>query len=166
MDDKTVIDWNKIYEETSIFLNSYKLTKEDYLDIMNSILIRTKAIIDKIIKLTNLFDKMIELTPEIALDQKQLIEDKRLAKISPLEPEMTQLYSQATNIGLAPTECGDLSQQFQRTMAMAHNIVWPFSEKGLETWEGSNRNYSVNQAIKNYKRDLQRLEFEIEKIYS
>jgi hypothetical protein len=90
----------------------------------------------------------------------------RLAKISPLEPEMTELYSQATELGLAPTECSDLSQQFQRTMAMAHNIVLPFSKRGLETWEEKSRNYLLKQAIKDYMKDLQRLEFEIEKVYS
>jgi hypothetical protein len=41
----------------------------------------------------------------------------------------------------------------------------PFSQKGLETWERSNRNYLVDQAIKNYQKELLRLEFELEKIH-
>jgi hypothetical protein len=166
IDNEIIIDWNKDYEKDSTFFDFYKLTKEDYLDKMHSILNKTKIVIDKIIKFTNIFDETIQLTHGLALEQKQQIEDMRLAKISPLEPEMTELYSQATELGLAPTECSDLSQQFQRTMAMAHNIVLPFSKRGLETWEEKSRNYLVKQAIKDYMKDLQRLEFEIEKVYS
>jgi hypothetical protein len=85
--------------------------------------------------------------------------------MSQLEPEIKKLYFQATRIGSAPTECSDLSQRFQCVMAMTHNIVLPFSAKGLEIWERSNRNYLVNQAIQDYQKDLLRLEFELEKIY-
>ena len=85
--------------------------------------------------------------------------------MSKLEPQIKDLYFQSTSIGSAPTECSDLSQRFQCVMAVAHNIVLPFSEKGLKTWEGSNRNYLVDQAIKDYQKDLLRLEFELEKVH-
>ncbi|MEG4505722.1 hypothetical protein QUA81_17870 [Microcoleus sp. F6_B4] len=98
-------------------------------------------------------------------NRKQLIEANYLARMSQLYPEIEKLYFQVDRIGSAPTECSDLSQRFQGVMAFAHNIVLPFSEKGLETWERSNRNYLVDQAIKNYQKELLRLEFELEKIH-
>ena len=153
IDDETVIDWNKSYRELANILDSYKLTKEAYLDAMNCILNIVKPIIEKAIQFTELFSK------------EQLIEADYLDCMSQLEPEVERLYFQSTHIGSAPTECSDLSQRFQCVMTMAHNIVLPFSEKGLETWEGSNRNYLVAQAIKGYQKDLLRLEFELEKIH-
>jgi hypothetical protein len=42
---------------------------------MHSILNKTKIVIDKIIKSTTLFDETIQLTPGLALDQKQQIEE-------------------------------------------------------------------------------------------
>jgi len=153
IDNETVIDWNKNYREMANILDSYKLTKEAYLDAIDYILNTTKPMLEKAIEFTDLFSK------------KQLIETNYLDCMSQLEPEIKKLYFQATRIGSAPTECSDLSQRFQCVMAMAHNIVLPFSAKGLEIWERSNRNYLVNQAIQDYQKDLLRLEFELEKIY-
>jgi hypothetical protein len=82
-----------------------------------------------------------------------------------LELEIVKLYRQATSIGLAPIECSDLSKRFQGVMAFAHNIVLPFSTKGLEIWKKTNRNYLVDQAINDYQKELLRLEFELEKIH-
>jgi hypothetical protein len=153
IDDETVIDWNENYRETANFLGSCKLTKEAYLDGMNRILSVVEPIIDKVIQCTELFNK------------EQLTEADYLVRMSQMESEIDKLYSQSIYIGSAPTECSDLSQRFQCVMAMAHNIVLPFSEKGLKTWEGSKRSYLVAQAIKGYQKDLMRLEFELEKVH-
>ena len=153
IDNETIIDWNKNYREMANILDSYKLTKEAYLDAIDCILNATKSMLEQAIQFTDLFSK------------KQLVETNYLDCMSQLEPEIEKLYFQATRIGSAPTECSDLSQRFRCVMTMAHNIVLPFSEKGLEIWEKSNRNYMVNQAIKDYQKDLLRLEFELEKIH-
>ncbi|MBG1266722.1 hypothetical protein [Nostoc sp. WHI] len=84
------------------------------------------------------------------------------------EPELTKLYFKATDVGTPPTECKDLGQQFQSLISIAHNIahniVLPYSERGLKTWEKDNREYLVRQAIKDYHRVLLKLEFELEKV--
>ena len=49
-------------------------------------------------------------------------------------------------------------------MSDAHNIVLPFSERGLEIWEESNRDFLMRQAMQKYEHDLVRLEYELEKI--
>lgn len=153
IDDETVIDWNKSYREMVNALASYKLTKEAYLDSMECTLNAAKPIVEQAIQFTDLFVK------------EELIEANYLGFMSEIEPKIERLYLQSTRIGSAPTECSDLSQRFRCVMTMAHNIVLPFSEKGLETWERSNRNYLVAQAIKDYQKDLLRLEFELEKIH-
>jgi len=151
--DEIFIDWNKSYRESATILDSHKLMEEAYLDVMNCVLNSTKLIIEQTIELATLFS------------QKQLGEVDYLDCMSEIEPEIEKLYLQATHIGSAPTEYSDLNQRFKGVMAFAHNIVLPFSEKGLKIWERSNRNYLVGQAIKDYKKELLRLEFELEKIH-
>lgn len=152
LDDEIIADWNKNYREFAAFLDSHKVTKEDYLDGIEITLNAIKIIVEQAIELTS------------NLNQSQTSEDQYLACMSQLEPDAEKLYLRATSIGSAPAECSDVSQRFQCVMAMAHNIFLPFSERGLEIWESSNRNYLVNQAIKDYQKDLLRLEFELEKV--
>jgi hypothetical protein len=147
--DEIIIDWNKNYVESAIV----RLAKEDYFDMMHEILNGTKSCVSQARKLTAMFD------------QKQITETNYLADMSRLETEIDKFYFQAIRIGAALIECSDLSQRFQSLMATSHNITLPFSEKGLETWEGSNRYYLVNQAIEKYEKELLRLEFELEKIH-
>ncbi|MBP0010532.1 DUF4365 domain-containing protein [Roseofilum sp. Belize Diploria] len=152
IDSETVIKWNKDYSDYAIFFTNNQLTKEVYLDTINDILIRTKPIADESIRLTNLFKVQ------------QIDENAYLNRMSHLEIDMKKLYLQAIDVDSAPTECSDLSQRFQCLMTMAHNILLPFSEKGLEIWPKRNREYLVNEAINGYQKELLRLEFELEKI--
>jgi hypothetical protein len=151
--DGIIIDWNKNYIESAIVANSYRLAKEDYLDMMHKILNGTKSCISQARKLTAMFD------------QKQKNEASYISNMFQLETQIDKFYFQAIRIGAAPIECSDLSQCFQSLMATSHNITLFFSEKGLEIWEGSNRYYLMNQAIEKYEKELLRLEFELEKIY-
>ena len=151
--NEIIIDWNKTYAESAIVVNSDRLKKEDYLESMYEILSITKFIIDQIIELTTMFN------------HRQLVETNYVTRMAQLEPEIEKLYFQGIRIGTAPIECSDLHQRFQSLMAASHNITLPFSERGLEIWEGSNRYYLADQAIKEYEKELIRLEFEIEKVH-
>jgi len=50
-------------------------------------------------------------------------------------------------------------------MAIAHNIVLPFFGNGLKTWEKFDRNRLISSSIKDYHKELLRLEFELEKVH-
>jgi hypothetical protein len=151
--DEIIIDWNKNYEAAAIVANSHRLTKEDYLESMYEILSSTKFIIDQIIELTTMFR------------HRHLVETNYVTRMSQLEPEIEKLYFQGIRIGTAPIECSDLHQRFQSLMAASHNITLPFSERGLEIWEGSKRYYLADKAIERYEKEIIRLEFEIEKVH-
>jgi hypothetical protein len=81
-----------------------------------------------------------------------------------VEPVLTELYHASGDIGLPPFECEDLDQAFQDVMAFAHDIVLPFSERGLITWPEKNRKYLVRDAIKDYLREFERLKIERDKV--
>lgn len=151
--DGIITDWNKNYEEHSQFFNSLRISKEDFLEKLDKVLSPTKGIVSQIIALTEYYTK------------NQIDENSYVNKMGKLEPKLTSLYFSAMDVGLHPIECKDLSQQFQNVMAIAHNIILPFSEKGLKTWEKSNRDYIVSSEIKNYHKELLKFEFELEKVH-
>jgi hypothetical protein len=150
--DQIVIDWNDAYLQKAKMYQAITTKKEKYLDEMDSILKRTKDVVAK----------AIELTEE--QETGQLAYDDYVSQMKIIEPALTELYFASGDIGLPPVECEDLDQAFQGMMAFAHNIVLPFSEKGLATWPPKNRKYLVRDAVKGYLRDFERLKFELEKV--
>jgi len=146
------VDWNDSYVFFSRFHEEHTLTKEAYLEQMALVLEPTKRLVQQAIGLTNDYA------------DKEISDRVYLERMVGLEEPLTDLYFQAGDIGLGPMECDDLAQKFQEVMALAHNIVLPFSERGLETWSEKNRNLIVRDAIRNYSKELIRLGFELEKI--
>ncbi|MBN3898913.1 MAG: DUF4365 domain-containing protein [Nostoc sp. NOS(2021)] len=152
IDGEIIVDWNENYRDISTLLSSYEVTKEDYLDSMLDILELVKYVVDQISDLITQYDSG------------KLDESRYISLMVKLESELTKLYFEGTDVGTSPTECKDLSQQFQSLISIAHNIVLPNSEIGLKTWEKDNREYLVRQAMKDYHKVLLKLQFELEKV--
>lgn len=150
--DQIVIDWNDKYLQKAKIYQALTIKKEEYLDKMDSILERTKEIVAK----------AIEFTEE--QETRQLAYDDYASHMKIIESVLTGLYFASGDIGLPPVECKDLDRAFQDMMAFAHNIVLPFSRRGLVTWPEKNRKYLVREAIRGYQHDFERLEFEREKV--
>jgi hypothetical protein len=150
--DQIVIDWNDAYPQKAKMYQALTIKKEKYLDEMGFIKKCTNNVVAKAIDLTE--------------EQKtgQLAYDHYVSQMKIIEPTLTKLYFASGDIGLPPVECKDLDQAFQGMMAFAHNIVLPFSERGLSMWSKKNRKYLVREAIKGYLRDFERLKFELEKV--
>ena len=149
----TVVDWSENYEFMRRIREQHSRTKEDYLEELERILKLVKGHVEQAIKLVDEHKSMI------------LTSKAYISEMVELESQITKLYMQAGDIGLAPLECKDLAERFQSLMGYAHNIVLPFSERGLRTWQESNRQYLVRRAIENYQKDMIRLEFELEKVH-
>lgn len=67
---------------------------------------------------------------------------------------------------ISKTQIEKFSKKLTATsdLSIAHNIVLPYSERGLKTWEKDNREYLVSQAMEDYHRVLLKLDFELEKV--
>ena len=150
--DQIVIDWNDEYLHKAKIYQALTIEKEKYLDKMDSILKRTKEVVAKAIEFTE------------KQETGQLAYNDYVSHMKIVEPVLTELYFASGDIGLPPVECEDLDQAFQGMMAFAHNIVLPFSERGLTMWSEKNRKYLVRDAIKGYLREFERLKFEREKV--
>ena len=148
-----ILKWKEEYEEISTIFDSFKITKEDFLEKLDNILLPTKDIVEQVIFLTEEYKRG------------EVEENNDVNSMKKLEVRLTELYFEAGDIGLPPSECADLSQQFQNVMAIAHNIVLPFFGNGLKTWEKFDRNRLISSSIKDYHKELLRLEFELEKVH-
>lgn len=147
-----IVEWSTHYQMFRVLSQQSTLTKEEYLAIMMSHLKVLSPLVDEARNLT------------AALNANNLLGSEYMKRMAKLEVEVTKCYMSSTDIGLAPLECKDVSERFKSAIAFAHNVVLPFSEKGLATWEERNRNYLVRRALEDYSKEMIRLEFELEKI--
>lgn len=147
-----IVDWNEGYRDISRLLSSYEVTKEDYLDSMLDVLELLKHVVAQISDLITKYNS------------EKLDESSYMSLMAKFESKLTKLYFKVTDVGTPPIECKDLGQQFQSLISIAYNIVLPYSETGLKTWEKDNRESLVSQAMKDYHKVLLKLEFELEKV--
>ena len=150
--DSIIVDWNDRYNELAKFYRLNTVTKEEYLEAMLPILEQTKEIMKRAIEETDKYGKD-------SVSEKQYIH-----QMQKIETLLDNLYLKSIDLEFPPTECSDLDGAFQVIMAAAHNTVLPFSDKGLTTWPRKNYNQIVVEAIKDYKNNLVRLDFEEMKI--
>lgn len=150
--DRIVIDWNEEYEERAKIFRDSTVKKEEYLENTEAIRERTEEIALEIIELTK------------KLETGELVNEDYVSHMKALEPELTDLYSASGNIGLPPVECVDLDDAFQGMMVFAHNMVLPFSERGLKTWTEEKRISLVTYAIEGYRQDFEKAKIERKKI--
>lgn len=150
--DDIISEWSPHYNILRLTSQQNTLTKEEYLDAMQSHLNVMSPLLSKAEELTR------------GYEAKVLSNSDYLSQMIALQPQVNRCYISFTNVGLAPLECKDVSQRFRGAMAYADNVLLPFSENGLTTWNEQNRNYLVRQALEDYAKEMVRLEFELEKI--
>lgn len=148
-----VVDWSSNYEVKRKLADQYGLTKEDFLLQMQDVLIPMEQLIVRALELQQVYESG------------GMREEAYQANMMEMEPDVTELYTRATGIGMPPFECLDLARRFQSVAAYAHNIFLPFSERGLETWpELPTKQYLIREAIEKYLDNRTRLDFELEKV--
>jgi hypothetical protein len=136
--DGIVIGWNEQYQARSEFARTHTVSHANFLDRLDSVMARLEPLMTEAQELYGDYLRG-------KLDSDAYVERMRV-----LEPEMFELYRQSGDIGFAPTKYLDLSSAFQQLMATAHNVVLPFSERGLKTWQQRNRDYLVRSAVERY----------------
>ena len=147
------VEWNKNYEQMAQFNQAHSINKEKYLEKMKPVFQHTKQLLLGLADATNKYDG------------NKMSRDAYMDYMKKNERSMTNLYHEATEIELPPIECKDLDIVFQGMMACAHNVVLPFTDRGLETWADGNRKFLVREAIASYQQKLEFVEFEFKKLH-
>ena len=151
--DDIVIDWPQDYEVKRKLYDRFRISRDDYLHQAGEILASLKPIVNQAIALT---DRM---------EAGELAYDEYVAEMKNIEPRITTLDEQASNIGKPPLELNPFTETFRSLVGYAFNIALPFSERGLAKWERRNRQLLVSQAIRYYLQEQERVEAELQKLY-
>jgi hypothetical protein len=152
IDGDIVVKWNEDYQEISRKSRLYELPKEKFLDLMMKLADAIRGIFTQIENVINQYNSG------------EIDEARYMSLMSNFESQVTKLCVEATEIGSAPIECRDLSQQFQNLAEMAHTFVSPFSEGNLKTWGKAARNLAPMIYLRDYHKELQKFDFELGKI--
>jgi hypothetical protein len=97
--------------------------------------------------------------------QGSISESTFISKMRESETEVTELYFKSGNIPFPPIELEDYDQACQNVFAVINNMFLFYSKEGLETWPKRNRNELMQDAIKRYYEDLEKIRFEEKKIH-
>ncbi len=146
------IDWNAAYTSRVQFFREHTVSLATYL-----------AGVDRLMEeLRPMMTTALELTQ--AYQAGSLTEPDYVEHMQALEPLVHELYRRSGNIGFAPAACHSLAQSFQQVVSAAHNVVLPFSERGLKRWPRRNRDYLVRSANDLYLTEHERMRVERQRL--
>lgn len=97
--------------------------------------------------------------------REEISEDDLILKMQEMEPIVTELYLQSGNIPIPPEDCKDYDQASQNIFATIHDMFLYFSKRGLERWPKQNRDWLMQDTIKRFYNDMERIRFEESRIH-
>lgn len=150
--DDIEIEWNDDYHSLKDFFEKSPAKKEDVLNSDQRILTEMTEFAEEAIKL---FDKykcgVIPGNEFVVMMQK-------------MESLVTDIYNQSIDIPKATIDSEDYDQACHNIFATIHDMFLYYNKKGLETWPKQNRDFLMEDTIKRYKDDLERINFEKSKL--
>lgn len=146
--DGITLDWNDAYASRAKYYQEHTVSFETYLAAVDRLLTALRPIM------------ATAIDAAAAYQHGLLTEQTYLKHMQELEPLVLDLYREAGNIGFVPVACNSLAQSFQRVVSAAHNVVLPFSERGLHTWPQRNRDYLVRSAIDSFQTEQECMRIE------
>ncbi len=74
------------------------------------------------------------------------------------------LYLESSNIGLPPYECRDVAERFADVMALADNAFIYADPTRKDDFPDAAGEFLLETTLRDYRRNLERLRYEIEKV--
>lgn len=146
------VRWNDRYLESSRFYAKHTITKE--------------AFIMQVSELATLSVPLVAAAVEsLSQLQSNMINFELFSTHLTVKFEYTNdIYTQGTDLGLAPFECKDVSRKFQSLITHANNVYLPFSAMGEEGFELSQTVFNINSQSKFFYEALAGFEYELQKV--
>jgi len=145
--------WNDDYKPYKNFFETFSGTKEEFLGAIQPIL-------NEMIEFAK---RAIEYFEEYR--RGNIPEEELILRMQKMEPRVTEFYLQSGNIPMPPEDCKDYDQACQNIFATIHDMFLYFSKRGLETWPKRNRDWLMQDTIKRFYNDMNRIRFEETKIH-
>lgn len=133
------------YESLKTFILDHTATKEQIINSTKTILHRMVTLAEQIISLFNEFNN------------KQLTEEKLVASIESVIPELDKLYFAENNLDFPPSELEEWCQCCSNLAATIHDFTLFYNSKYLSTRTPENRKSCMDITIKRYYQDLEKL---------
>ena len=142
-----ITEWSSRYSSSADFYRAKTLNKADYLRTADCFLESLCPLVDQIIS------ALEHERRNSAFSADRLLKD--------LEPRISEIYSDGTNLGFPPVECREVDLKLQNVLAAAHNLVLPFLD--AVTDKARNR-WLENRTVEDYLEQLAYLRYELDKV--
>lgn len=147
------VSWNYNYKSYKKFFESSSGTKEEVLEAIDPIL-----------------NEMIELAGKAinyfkSYKSGDISEDEFINKMQKKEPRANALIAKSGNIPMPPEDCKDYDQACQNILGTIHDMFIYYSKKGLKIWPKHNRDWLMQDTIKRFYDNQERIRFEGKKIH-
>ena len=150
--DDIEIEWNNEYEKISSYLTKTIVTKGKFLELIDEIIFNVKKLTDPLIKK---FDLYLQNKSNITELENYTADN---------EIKIYEFYSESGNLPFAPFTCRKYDEIAQSFFAIAHNMFLYYSPENIDTWSKDNKKYLLKSNIDDYKKLLDELEEEKNKI--
>jgi len=147
------VAWNEDYESMKQFYERHSTDKGQYLQSVQPVLKQMLA-----------FGEQAERNFSLYEDG-DLRESDLIHQMQAIEPTVSDLYLKSGNIPFPPQDCKDYDDACHCIFAVVHNMFLYYSKSGLKTWPQKNRDWLMQDTVKQFHSDTQRITFEERKLH-
>ena len=151
--DSIAITWNDSYTRMQGFYSKHSVDKGGALAQLEPLVAQATLVGSRIASWYDAFESS-------NLDETTLIERVRTAS-----PEIDAITNQALNLSFPPQDVRDYDTRAQSLFGHLCNMALYYSERGVTLWSEKNRTVLMHSTVKDFRADLERLEFEREKLH-
>jgi hypothetical protein len=142
--DGLEIVWNSSYGHMGRFLKTLEIDKQTFLQSVQQLLVATEGLV----------------TQTFGTENRSIVNVKTALQNA---ESMREVYFQSTDLGIAPYECRDVAERFQDVMTFADNAFMA-AVPASDGEQPPAVNIPLELALKNYRKYIERLRYELEKV--
>ena len=151
--DSISVHWNQMYRSLRTFHTEHSVDKGRALDHLEPLLERATRVGAQV---SAWFD---------ALERGELDDATLTSRIRAVSDEIAEITDQAMQLSFPPQDVRDYDTRAQSLFGHLDNMKLYYSKCGIETWPQKNRTIMMRLTVEDFRSDLERLEFEREKLH-
>jgi len=151
--DSIAVVWNEYYKGLKSFYGKHSVDKGEVLAKLEPLVKRATETGSQI---AGWFD---------AFERDELDEQTLLSRVRAVSSEIYAITDQLVNMPFPPQDVEDYYTRAQSLFGHLGNMALYYSDRGIETWPEKNRTVLMSFTVRDFRADLQRLEFEREKLH-
>lgn len=151
--DSIAVAWNESYRDMRHFYVRHSADKGEALA-------KLDPLVERATKIGNQVADWFDSHEKGDIDEATLI-----SRIRAVSTDIDAITGQSMNLPFPPHDVRDYDTRAQSLFGHLDNMALYYSEQGLNTWPKQNRTVLMRLTLRDFRSDLQRLEFEREKLH-